>query len=291
MKIMPKECLLNNRLNDDLQSFLKPLELTQLTMMQMKYTIRDNYITPNSYSYNIISFIIRILFLMSVNYGYAYQVMLKTNNLNIWTTGVPAFLVGEIILNFNLICLCILNVKHSQLNVQLIVHIQESKNAIKYLKSDIKDLIICNWIYILIAYFMSSIIGIGWFIFKMNIYMIMHAYCWVFFDVSAIYAVCIIKLLKRCLIDWLKEMKYRTEMSVEDFLETEDLEYIRSHWKELQDGFENLSKAYKIYGKVFSMVVSIIGTIVGNKNYVGTSNIHTFTNIHVINKINVSNQI
>ncbi|KAL0861743.1 hypothetical protein ABMA27_009219 [Loxostege sticticalis] len=93
-KVNLYECLLNNYIDDDMQSFLRPLELSQHLMFQSKFTIRDNFITPNGHLYNTFALTFEsvyffitdmILTFMDLKMVYAIRIMkLLTKILNSW---------------------------------------------------------------------------------------------------------------------------------------------------------------------------------------------------------------
>ncbi|KAL0861742.1 hypothetical protein ABMA27_009218 [Loxostege sticticalis] len=143
--VVPQEYLLNNFLDDSMQAFLLPLDISHAIFMQSKHTIRYNFITPNRRIYNFIK--------ISVNISSGF-----------WAT----------LTEFPLI----------------------------------------------------------------------------FFDITIVYAIQVMKLLRTVLNSWLNEIKVR-EKSISSVKTIEVIERL-DLWVEMQKAHRNLTKAYYSYQKVFS---------------------------------------
>lgn len=245
IRITHQEFLPNNTIDEQMQAFLQPLELSHAFFIQSKFTIRKNFITPNTNLYGIISFIGTIL----ITGIYLFHIAEFLNNdFNNTLNTISAIINISIVIMF--ICIDIANLSNAETNVKLILHLQEARNKVKFCNFDIKDLIVGNriilWFNIIIS--MVYIIVISYYAPSLTVPI--AELMVVMFDMAQIYSIRIIILIRRTVEVWFDEIKLRNEIG---FNNEADIE-----WKEVQDAFYNISKAYKIHQRVFCVPVSPI---------------------------------
>lgn len=73
----PVEILLDNRLDKDFQKNIRPLRILQVLTCNLKYVIRDNYITSNSDFYNMLVMMSEAIYFMCTSYSLAVVVYAK----------------------------------------------------------------------------------------------------------------------------------------------------------------------------------------------------------------------
>lgn len=247
---VPQECLLNNRIDDYLHAFLKPLELPQKALVQAKFTIRDNFITPNPYMYNIISFV----FTMFITITYVYY--LKTTYFPRMEFGMSTFIffLCCFAIIFVFVFLFVHKVFCGDCIIHLIVNIQEARNTIKFYKNNDKDLIMGNWMYITLSFISYFIIDSIENYVEFRFLVIVNDVLFFFYETSLVYAIRVLKLIRKSVNVWREEMKIREKKCLN--ANSDESKYIINNWNEMEKGFSRLSKAYHAYKKVFSFSVS-----------------------------------
>lgn len=256
------ECLLNNFLDKDIQDFLRPLEIGQAFMFQSKFTLRDNFITPNGRLYNAISFLVLTLF-VSILF------------VEIYTTYVTGLKIKYFVLSLSYVCtniailvsFFIANLMNSKNNVQLIINIQEAKRVLQLYNGnnfEIKDLTMGNRILfgVLIFVCIANQTFPIYFLFKLSINMrvtnmVGNLVQW-YLGNTILYAVRMVKLIRSTLEIWFAAMKtcnvkcHDFNPSLHDRIQTNSA---YQDLVQLKNAFSKLSTATIYCRRVFSVPV------------------------------------
>lgn len=244
-KKIPQEFLLNNRLDQHMQAFLRPLEISHSIYFLSKFTIRDNFITSNGPMYNFIS-------LLGLP---VYAILLSLSD------DVIIRIVGEnfalkILVHFNYAMYFIFftsllgaNIYNAECNVKLILHLKDSVKSLKYSDPNIKYLAKVNWLAICLVFLMYLVPEIALCLDGNVLYALIDLFL-ISLDMSIVYVISIVELLKIIINVWLKEIKVRKERCIENRDE------INQTWKEVQDAFFNITEAYQVLQKVVYVPVS-----------------------------------
>lgn len=256
-KVNLYECLLNNYIDDDMQSFLRPLELSQNLMFQSKFTIRDNFITPNGHLYNTFAFVFNLLCLI-------LSIILEKDfyvELDFLKDLIPYFNAFYALIFFICtFCLFFSNIFDCMSNIELVINMQSAIRDVKYSNDDFKNLVVFNWIFTcgVVAFYFA----IDYSLTFESVYFFITDMILTFMDLKMVYAIRIMKLLKKILNSWIENMQNSNMfLNVELEASNEKLD----DWKRLMKVYHNLSDAFLSYKKVFSMTVSIYFFVFKNK--------------------------
>lgn len=241
------EILLNNHLNEELQKFLKPLNLLQNLFLLPKYKIRGNFITPNDLKCKLKCLGIALLFTVLVIYKYF--------NRNIDIFGLKVNITFKLISLSNYV-FCIVNVVlieiqtifQSGRNVVVVVLIKDIYGFIKRKNLTLKKLILSNWIGLVLMLFSTYIVYIAFHVYLkyFDIFDLFRDTVLMVSLFNMMYTVAIIKLLKI----FLEEVTDRIR-SMQDDSDTDDLDY-----DQISLTYEKILRAFKIHSKSFQYAVS-----------------------------------
>lgn len=231
-----------NKIEKELEAFLKPLHIMDFFFFCAKYKIRKGKIVPNTTIYNVLSFFYTFLLMVSCGYfifaspfkihieGYKYFLQ--------WSRVIfYFFLFTSTFLN------CFINIFRSN---RIVLFILKMQNVYKILKmtEDIKSLVFSNWCHVVIlhvyhvvwvsyAYFYYSALGAG-----NNI----TSYCWAAVDTNLLYAIQTVKLLIVPLQNWVRKIKL-TRCDEEE------------SWSSMLVVYKDFLEAYEIFEETFQFSV------------------------------------
>lgn len=195
IKMKSEYYIINNLLDENLQSFLRPLDLTHVLFFQAKYEIRYNFIVTNKFYYNFISCFGSLVFVMLMFILDSYYDSGEFDADEIFPT-----LNYFTCFMFNL-SLYIANVLHSKNNVIFIVNIQSARRSVRYCsrKNSLTYLIFFNWFVIGMICFLVLIYFAIVFIFHYDnpaTYLsVVNFWVLLFYDFVLFYASRMVKLL------------------------------------------------------------------------------------------------
>lgn len=229
------EVFSKNKVDDDIQAILKPLNILQLIYFRPKYKIRNGYITPIGYVHKIINFISNVFFVLLFIISTFYKSYLT-------------FVLSQILHAFTLIINYLISLKHANENIQLVLKIQDVNRALKLKRVLLKTFVVWNWIWI-IAFTCVIVL----------IYILSHL-CFSYFslleilmdivllglDMNVIYAVRVFKIITMSLRKWHEDM---TKMIYNDFQNIRDTENVYK-------SYSNILDAYCLFTKVSQETVS-----------------------------------
>lgn len=242
----PKEVLLNNRLDEEIQRILFPFNFFLTLFSCPKYSIRDNYITPNGNKILIFQ-LFGICFVTAITID-----LLGLTNLATFLPSGNAFIIKliSIFLNltrwFNFISNAILNIKNSLDNVCLIIMIQSIYKSVKV--TGVFSFTVVNWIIVTIPIFImvSASMSVA-IIFSVipNFFHNACTYILISYEIDFLYNTRILHLLCKYIDHWIKKIDMMTN----------DREDDEAYCLKLFETYQNILKAYEMYKKLYEVVV------------------------------------
>lgn len=243
------EVLLNNRIENNLQALLLPLNILQNIFCVPKYRIRDNYITPNSFTSQCLCFLGTSLYVSL--YGYQiYQLTVR----NTISTDVTRF-TSAINISHNIIhvitCLLVYIVtqRHSNDNIQFLIKIQNVYRTTKFDRKHLKNLTIWNWVYVIII-ICNSIMMHAYFHARLKYFDLIELILDIYkigLGLNIIYSVSMLKLITSTTYSWLEDVNQKKER--EDYV---------SYWKNMSSANFDILESYCHFKKAFEELVSIL---------------------------------
>lgn len=225
----------NCRIDKDLLTLLKPLNLMQALCLFDKYKIMKGMITPNSLRYNILSMLGSTIVLII-----AIFTQHKKNSFG--STAFHSVVIFGYVVNYYT------HMARQNDNIILVIKIQELVSFLNKDGSYIRYLTIYNWTWVilinflnvLLAYFyLKVIVNISIFDFIRN-YMVVH------FDINVIYNAVFIKILCEFVRLWLEKVQKPGSS------EERNDEY----WKKMFHIYVKILKAYHLTERSFQLLVS-----------------------------------
>lgn len=248
MKTIPKiayksEFLLDNYIDKDLQEVLKPLSLMQSLLICSKYSIRDNFITSNSFLYNFIGVFVFILYrsiglyrmFISVTDWETFSMVFN------WTSFYDfcSYSYGIILNYYN-------DIKWSDTNILLVLKLQHVLRALKITNKDLSIITFQNWVSVIaINCIIIGSISYMSFMFFPHINFIDMAYFYfsMTFDVSIVYAKFLIRVACISLRVWTEDARKAGNSKSE------------SYWEHMIDVYLNILQIYKTVEKTLRKLV------------------------------------
>ncbi|KAF9800093.1 hypothetical protein SFRURICE_016970 [Spodoptera frugiperda] len=213
-----------------------------------KYSIRDNYITPNG-NKTLIFQLFGICFVTAITID-----LLGLTNLATFLPSGNAFIIKliSIFLNltrwFNFISNAILNIKNSLDNVCLIIMIQSIYKSVKV--TGVFSFTVVNWIIVTIPIFImvSASMSVA-IIFSVipNFFHNACTYILISYEIDFLYNTRILHLLCKYIDHWIKKID----------LMTNDREDDEAYCLKLFETYQNILKAYEMYKKLYEVVILI----------------------------------
>lgn len=241
-----KEVLLNNFIEEDLQSLFKPLDMMQKLFICAKYSIKDNFITSNSRKYNCIGLLIVVIFHILVFIQLVISIVnWKGASTTLgWCNFFDFFFFSlGFIINY---CSIII---HCNSNALLVLKIQHVHRILKIDRRLYNSLVISNWAYVII---LNVLYLVGTFFYGLpfsfsNIVDLISGYSSISFDINVVYAIFFVNLLRRTLNVWIEEMQVS-----KNFGDLSD----EAHLKVMYDLYLDILEAFKIFETTFCLLVS-----------------------------------
>lgn len=245
---IPVEVLLSNYLREDFQKMLKPVYVVQNIFLASKYTIRDNFITPNGILFTVIINLGLICALIFKGYYnlFGREIDFKAGQLIHWA--YFGYCLLFMLFSFSFILTFSLNVIYGHKNITLLLKIQKIHENINIAERKIKVFKIWSWISILSIMFSNTCLMsmIDYSSVKFNSFdQLCTCILIISFDINIVYSVHIIKLLTIYLEEWNKIIH-------NDNHEKYDGEY----YEKLFDIYQNVLDAFKLYCNIFQLLVS-----------------------------------
>lgn len=247
-----EEVLLNNVIEKDLQSVLRPLNFIQHCFICSKYTIRDNFITSNSLKYNLFGLICALFYRGCLLYDFGFIAYL-----NWYTFLITLFLrVGyqNLTLAIGYLLHFVCNILYGNDNVVLIVNVQNLIRTFKLERKHLKCFIIFNWFWVLFLNIVFISQNFRHFIIidlkNFNIHDVIGYIPSILLDINIVYAIFFINLLKKLLTVMIEELVRSTVRVINTRR--------RSHWTEFYNSFAKILETYELFQKTFRLLVSFV---------------------------------
>lgn len=254
MKVPSNEYLLNNCLDQNIKNTLLPLDFINSLTFSSKFNIKNNFITPKSRKYFLLSFIATVVsvighIIVAVVYPesvkhFLYLRVLNISNMVSYGTG----LIGHFVLN----------IKYSLENIDLILKTQEACRIIKFQDKSITKFTTWNWIIVvftLVMYFIFCFLYYYLFVY-LNMYVIVFMYSLLLFDLNLIYGVRIISFLNYVMKLMLVELETHSELCCKHNDTGMFLKNNRAHWNNIGRAYVNIFQAFNIYKRIYHFPVS-----------------------------------
>ncbi|KAF9799863.1 hypothetical protein SFRURICE_017097 [Spodoptera frugiperda] len=255
---IPNGVLLGNKVGEDLQTVLKPVNLMQKILFCAKYSIRNNVITAKSYLYIILRIIIVFLFrCISVDFEFISFKSLENDLRMLYTflccsTDIILYVTGDFLDSLSII-------SHSRHNILLVLNIQYLFNVLQIKGEELKSLVFCSWVYIIILN-MFSISYILFYIFvslNWSVIEVIMAYMTIVFDVNIVNALILLKLIRHIIRTWIRRVENSRSVGR---LEHGELRTILDCYQTIQESYIIIVKVFRlmiVYYTVFTAYLSL----------------------------------
>lgn len=246
-----KEVLLDNRIDEDIQSVLRPLNLVQNIFLCAKYSIKDNYITSNSLCYNCCSVFSTVLYICFLT-----LLLLGILAMFYWNFAILTLFLRHLYQCFSCFVVYGVNVAaniiHMNNNVFLVLKIQYAYRILEIKRDHFKSLAIVNWICVVVLnflYFLEKFeYNIDFVEVKNRIVGSLVTYPNVLFEINIVYAIVIINLLRRALNIWMERVR---KLTCEEMLR-------ERNWNEMFKVYSSVLEAYTLCEQTFRLIVRFI---------------------------------
>ncbi|XP_037298074.1 uncharacterized protein LOC119190396 [Manduca sexta] len=245
-----QEVLLNNRVDDDIQKLLFPMDLIQRLLLIPKYKIRDNFITPNGLWANIIN----IFFTCIVTMIFLYYTMYTKRIIDVADVEYVQTCLWLDFITYSMCVIinCLTCIFQSKNFVQLVLKIQESHRRLYSEK--FQSFVKLNWVFfvILVIYQIKEAIIIQALYFRGNmIVTVMTQYLLSSIDFNILIAIRWMQFINLKFEVWLKEFRLYTNIKESSYgrLKTEQI------WKRMYHMYSCITKCYNLFKKSFQYVI------------------------------------
>ena len=245
------EVLLSNRLEKDVQRMFYPLHSLLFLLFSSKYTIKDNYITPNGKIRTMMS-LFSLCYILVIC---VYSVFLNQSNEDYKITHSDNTVLFTVFISYiffvtGMIITFVLNIIHSKNNILLVETIQIIHKSIDFSKS-VRSYIIWNWVSV------CTFFGVNIFIFiiyhvesQFNVYdwpVLIRNYMLIKLDMDCVYAIRVMVLLTKYLNEWITTILKLSN----------DQPKNNTHCIKLFETYHNILQAYNVYKRIFQVLVGI----------------------------------
>lgn len=246
-KLPAQERYLNNLIDDNFQNVLYPINTAMSALLLPHFNLRDGFITPNNLCRKLKSFILTICLLIVCYFRFSSSPVLQKMKTRV------SFIVVSVYFDWfyysiTFICLFISNIINTDNYVNLVVSLQKAFRNFSFVKKDIAQLRLWNWVSIsaVPCYFLVIFVPLG----NFSIAAFLNLFPMIYFDMTVVYTFCIMWLIEKELNMWLNEMQYCSRS-------TENLGFIGEK-KELRmfETYKYILNAYDLFKKVCRVPVS-----------------------------------
>ncbi|PZC77061.1 hypothetical protein B5X24_HaOG200710 [Helicoverpa armigera] len=235
---------IQNIIDKDLQSLLRPLNLMYILFGCAKYKIHDNKISPNSVIYNTISSITAI-FIFCISFYF----MIGTFSLN-FNGYIYINHLGKIYTYILLIVGCLsdlyTNIFQKSNYISFVMNIQNIYRSLN-ISGIFRSYIFPNWV---------SVIALNCFHFTWMFYtfyafqsldhsFVFASYYCIVFDMNIVYAIRIMRLINKSLKYWLEDVEMSGRFVTE------------SYWNKMFETYIEILKTYQIIESTFQRTVCL----------------------------------
>lgn len=232
-------------IDKNLQSMLRPLNMTQDIFLCAKYKIRDGIISANTSRYGLVSFVGLFIVIFSHLHTLWFDLTLGFTGrlgrfVKVGYTTYAVFIVLGFLMHYYL------NMKHRHTCVELLIKLQ---NAHKIIKIDAKEYAKTNWVivvalncvfFVWLTVFYSTL--------QVQLSQVIKIYFTIIFDFNLIYVARLLKLFRICLEAWIKNVNNSGHI----------WEPENEHWIRIFNAFMDILEAYQLLEKTLGALVSVL---------------------------------
>lgn len=218
--ISQKEVLKNNKLDKIFFAVLRPFYIVMILCCCPKYNIRNRSITPQGiifYAQSI--FGLSVVFILSFYRLFEIYTMSKNNDLDGYV--VFTYIVNHVYYTMIYTLVTISSIKMSEQNVKFVLKINDFCKNFKFV--NFNEIVLWSWsaniIYLIYFIFYQTIFYIFDVIVQRHItdpIQIIYTMLLSSLDINIMYAICMIKLLRKCLEVWKNQAEDAYENNVGD---------------------------------------------------------------------------
>ncbi|CAH0596868.1 unnamed protein product [Chrysodeixis includens] len=236
------EVLLDDKIDEDIQAILKPMNTLEVLSFYPKYQIKDNFITPNSKVYNLVYFFGTIGYVLI---SIVQLIPLYLDHQQFETLLHVPYLYNALFSSMRFLANFTIGVLYSERNIRLVLTIQEVHRSLNDCNNS-RSLIVRNWIFVL--FFFSFCVTI-YFIFEiiMGFYLIdLGNAILVVFDFNLIYSIRVMQLLESKVVLWNDKA-----------VKTEEFENVdkKLHYEKMFNTFSKILECYDLYKMSFQFTI------------------------------------
>lgn len=192
------EVLLDNKVDTDIQSMLLPLNLMQYVLFSPKYSLKNNFITTNSFISSACALLVVLCFILV----FAYRIYFMQSN-KIMTKYFPFLYLSSypdiIFYSIGFINNFLMNIVESQRNIRFVLIYQDVHRSLSIgtgKENSLKKFVVWNWTCIIII-FSFFIISENYLYFSLHLphYFYFTSLLIICFDANVVYAIGLLRIL------------------------------------------------------------------------------------------------
>lgn len=251
----------NNFIDEEFQAILFPIGSIQKLCLLSKFSIRNNLIYPNSLFYNLVCFILIILQVLLYVFRFFLPFYYKLKDISRFFEII--MILCTLMHIFGIILFFIVNVINN-INKNNIIVIKYLENAHKIIKTfifennNMRNFKIVNWVYVIFIYFSCCLVSFANFLSMDDTTwdenMICYLISLIYFDVTVVYWIRLIKLMRKNLKLWILEVRFYSKCCIlfdKDGIETSK----NVIWGRFLEAYQGLITAFSFFKKIFQIPV------------------------------------
>lgn len=240
--VLPKEILLKNHLNTDIQKMFYSFYLVQGILLSFKFKMKDNFIYPNSKKFDLTLSLIMIGLFVIYWYRLIYSDVVLLNKYFVTETQSILSYINSVLLTLEVVGVLTFNVLHSDSNILLILTIQRLDEKVEISNNYKKRFIICNWVSSLAILFIGFMLMVcsTFTIEFFDMFIFFISIMWEITTLNIAYAIQILRLLRKFLKNYKKYILVHDKKSIRVY-----------------ETYEKLLQAYILYKKIFKTMVNL----------------------------------
>lgn len=230
--------LVDDSVDKDLQSILRPLNLMLNILLYPKYCIKNNFIKPNSLLCTSVSFCTAVC--ISFVYVYRWRQYYANDDIRKYFNIIyTSSLIDIGFYSFGFTAKAFMNIYHAKYNIKFVLSLQKVHRFLNSTKQS-RTFIIGNWLWLVFIFSMYCVfiyIPITFFL-EIPIYSWITDMFLIYFDVNMIYTIRLIQLLKDKVKLWNEEIMSKVvskNVSCKTFC------------RNMFDAYANILECYHIY--------------------------------------------
>lgn len=253
-RLIRNEVLLNNRVDNEFNKIMLPLNVLQQITFAQKYRIRYKFITPNNNITNLVAFCV-LIFILSSSW-YQYLTMELNSKLSFSKLlQMASYILTQIFEPIVLLTNFAYIVRYSNTNVTLFLKLQRIAKFTKYSKH--KDFAIFNWVGLVI--FVGFHVSVLIIIFIHHHFILWSQIILLLINLNIFYTSRFVNLLRKSLVLW-KDIIIELEHTIgnKNEEETQIIIHQTGSFAELFNCVRDILEAFSILKRTFELMVRFI---------------------------------